>query len=97
MKQQKYKVVLEVLGEEWKSHGTSILKALQNLKPRYDEIKGKGMLNVFIDGKLKHEHLITMPKIRRILTNKIIKAHWAKNLEYLIKGDNKTNLPKENK
>jgi len=36
---------------------------------------------------------MTMPLIRKILANKIVKAYWAKNLEYLLDGDNKTNIP----
>ena len=92
IKKPKYKVVLEVLTQKWESQGQTLLKALEGLKLTWDQIKGKGILTVY-KGSKKHEHLMTMPLIRKILANKIVKAYWAKNLEYLLDGDNKTNIP----
>jgi len=88
-KKKKYKVVLKVLGKRWESKGETLLEALQDLKLTWEQIKGKGTLNIYVNGKKKHEHLFTMVIIRRILSNKIIKTHWAKSLEFLIQEDKK--------
>ena len=81
----KYKIVLDVLGKEWTARGDAILEALKNLTPTYDQIKGKGMIYIYVGGKKKLEKLMFMHIIRRILSNKIIKAKWAKNFELLLK------------
>ena len=69
-----------------------MLKALENLKPSWEEIKSKGTMTVY-KGSKKHEHLMTRPLIRRILGNKITKIQWAKNLEFLMKDGPDSNIP----
>ncbi len=94
-KMLKYKLVLKVLGKRWESQGNSLLKALQNLKPTWDQIKGKGILEVYVSGMKKHERLFTMSVIRKIISNKVVTQHWAKNLEFLIQEKNQTNIPEK--
>ena len=90
-KKLKYKVVLKVLSQRWERQGETILKALQNLNLSWEQIKGKGTLTIY-KGTKKHEHLMPMFRIRRMLSNKIVMIHWAKNLDKLLDWDNKSNL-----
>jgi hypothetical protein len=83
-KTKKYKIVLKVLGQEWKIQGNSILEALQALTLDWNDIKGKGTITVSYGSK-SHEHLMSMLKIRRMFANKIVMIHQAKNLELFIK------------
>ena len=94
MKDLKYKVVLKVLGERWEAKGETMLEALQNLKLSWEQIKGKGTLTVY-KGNKKHEHLMNMSLIRKILSNKIVKIYWVKNLEKLLDWGSKTNIPEK--
>ena len=88
----KYKVKLVILGAEWESSGATLDEALAGFKLDWSHIKGKGVLTVFY-GDQSHEHLFNMARLRRIFSNKIIRMHWAKSLEYLLKADYKTNIP----
>ena len=89
----KYKVVIKILGERWAREGSSIESALNKFDLDWQNIKGKGTLTVYKE-KSKHVHLYNAIKLRRIFSNKIIRAHEAKNLEYLIKEGVETNIPK---
>lgn len=80
---EKYKIVLEILGVQYKSEGATVEEALLNLPLTWEEIKGKGTLTLSF-GKLKHEHLFNLRQLKRIFVNKIFRAWWAKNLEYLL-------------
>ena len=88
-KKPKYKVVLEVLGKKWTGNGSSLLKALEKIRPSWEEIKGKGVLYVYVNDKLKHERLMVLPKIRRLVslgsTGEINRSVLAKNLDLIIK------------
>lgn len=92
MKQGKpkpYKIKLVILGKEWTSTGETIDFALAKMGLDWPQIKGKGVVYVSC-GDLKHEHLMNMVLLRRIFSNKIVREHWAKNLEMLLKADAKT-------
>jgi hypothetical protein len=80
----KITIEVDVLGTKWKETGDTVLDALQSFKMDFSEIKGNGMIKVTtVDKELVKRFNAVM--LRRILTNKMIKAHWAKNLEMLIK------------
>jgi hypothetical protein len=61
-----------------------MLKALQKLNLSWEEIKGKGVITVY-SGKNKHEQVMNVFSIRKMLANKVIMAHKAKDFEYLLK------------
>lgn len=84
------KISIKILGEEWEQEGKTIEEALSKFPLSWDNIKGKGVLTV-TQGKKSHEHMFNMKVLRRIFSNKLIMAHWAKNLEMLL--DVKTNIP----
>src|SRR3990167_4635746 len=90
----KYKIILEILGEKREASGGTIDEALASFGLEWNQIKGKGTLTVF-SGSQKHEHLMSMRILRRVFSNKIMRMHWAKNLEYLLKADVTTNIPKD--
>ena len=83
--QQKNNITIEVdvLGTKWKESGKTVLEALESFKMDFSEIKGNGMIKVTIGNK-EFVKRFTAVMLRRILTNKTVKAHWAKNLEMLI-------------
>ena len=83
------------MGKRWESRGETLLEALQNFTPTYDQVKGKSILTIYIGGKKKHEHLYPIIAMRRILSNKIIRMQQAKRLELLISEGCLTNIPKE--
>lgn len=83
-KKSSYTVVLTILGNQWKQTGETIEEALSKFPLTWNEIKGKGTLTVSGNGQ-KHEHLMSMKVIRRVFSNKIARAIWAKNLTYLLK------------
>ncbi len=94
MTKPKYKVVVKILGERWERGGSSIESALNKFKLGFVDIKGKGTLTVY-KGKSKHVHLYNAIKLRRIFSNKIIRAHEAKSLGWFIQENYKTNIPKD--
>jgi hypothetical protein len=78
-----YKAVLKVLGKEWTHEGATLDEAL-DFGLSWEEIKGKGVITVS-NGNSSHEHLFNAVKIRRILSNKTVRAQWAKMLELYLK------------
>jgi hypothetical protein len=88
----KYKAVLKSLGSEWTATGKTIEEALANLDLSWEQIKGKGTLTVSW-GKDSHEHLFNVFVLRRIVSNDIIRAHWAKYLGIYLKGGKTSNIP----
>ena len=71
-----------------------MLQALENLSPSWEQIKGKGIIRVS-KGSKKYTQLMIMPKIRRMLSNKIVRFQQAKNLEYMLNSEKDTNIPKK--
>ncbi len=94
MTKPKYKVVIKILGERWAREGSSIESALGKFELDWQNIKGKGTLTVYKGGR-KHVHLYNAIKLRRIFSNKIIRAHEAKSLDWFIKENYETNIPKD--
>lgn len=89
-----YKLSLEMAGKTYKQTATTIEAGLAKLPLSWENIKAKSVLKV-AQGKKKHEHLLNVPTLRRIMSNKIIRAHWAKNLDYLMKDGPDTNIPEK--
>lgn len=89
----KTKVILNILGEEWKSEGKSILDALNKFDLSWEQIKGKGELRI-VQGEKSLTYLTNMIRLRKIFANKVVRAHEARNFEYLLKNNYKTNIPK---
>ena len=87
-----YKLTLEVLGTKWRSEGSSVESALKKLKVNYQDIMGKGILTIR-KGSKKMEYLTNAIKLRRLLSNKIIRLKQARNLENLLALGKKTNFP----
>jgi hypothetical protein len=81
------------MGKEYNQTGNNIEEALIKMNLGWEQVKGKGTITVSL-GEQTHEHLFQMKILRRIFANKIMMTHWAKNLEFLLKSDVKTNLPK---
>ena len=88
-----YKVVLEVLGEKWRGQGSTVLKALEKVPVRWEQIVGKGTITVK-KGLKSFEYMTNGFKLRKIFSNKIIRQATAKNLENLLKAGKKTNVPR---
>lgn len=88
------KIILNVLGQEWKSKGKDIDTALSNFDLEWQQIKGKGILKI-TQGKSNIEYWCNAIKLRRIFANKITRQLWAKRLEVLLKSDKTTNLPEK--
>jgi hypothetical protein len=68
--------------------------ALENLKLEWNQIKDKGTLTIY-KGNIKHEHLYNRVKLRRILSNKVMRLQQAKFLEMLLKAGNTGNIPEK--
>lgn len=79
----KYTAKLKVLSEEWKQSGETLNDAL-DFGLEWVDVKGKGTITVS-NGKKTHEHLFNAIQIRRIISNKIFRNIWAKNLELYLK------------
>lgn len=79
----KYEIKIEVLKEEWTASGKTIEQALSKFELDWNDIKGKGMVYVSYGDK-KLEKLMTMPQLRRIMSNKITRGMWAKNFQLLL-------------
>jgi len=86
------KINLLTAGTDYKATGKTIEEALGNLKLDYTDIKAKGIMTVKND-KDSYEHLFNIIKLRRIISNKIVRKYWAKTLGMYLKSDKKTNLP----
>ena len=89
----KYKVTVDILGKKVKTEGETIEDCLSKFDLGWENIKNKGVVTVS-KGNQSHEHLFNIKVLRRIFSNKIVRAHWAKNLELLLKENVKTNIPK---
>ncbi len=87
-----YNITLEILGQKWRSKGSSIEDALNNIDLTWDKIPGKGTVTIY-KGSKKHVHLYNGIKLRRIFSNKIVKMQQSKFLAMLLKEGNKTNIP----
>lgn len=90
----KYKISIEILKEVWVREGETIQEALSQFPLTWQNIKAKAIMNITC-GNQKHEHLFNMKVLRRIFSNKIVMAHWAKNLDLLLKGGKTTNIPEK--
>ena len=86
-----YKIVVEVLGKQWKQDGKTIEEALSNFDLSWEHIKGKGVI-IVSKGGLTHEHLMAAKLLRRIFSNKITRILWAKNLQLLLDGNKSKKL-----
>lgn len=92
MAKSNYKLKLVVLTKVWESEGRTFEEAVENLGISWEQIKGKGILTIK-KGNKRHEHLMTMPLLRRMFNNKVARAIWARRFDYLLQVDSKTNVP----
>ena len=83
VKKPNFTIEIDVLGKKWKQSGDAILEALEGFDMDYSEIKSSGFLTVKSGDKEFSKRFNTV-QLRRIITNKIVKAHWARNLELLL-------------
>ena len=83
-----YKITISVLGNEWSEEGKTIHYTLDKFPLTWEQIKSKGVV-VVTKGNLKRTQLIPGVTLRRILSNKIMKAVWSKRLKLLLEADKK--------
>ena len=79
-----FRVKLETGGKTYTARAENIEDALAKMKLDWMDIKLKGTLTVQ-EGKKIQEHFFNLIQLRRILTNKLARALWAKNLKFLLK------------
>ena len=82
-KKPNFTIEIDVLGKKWKQSGNTMIEALEGFDMDYSEIKSSGFLTVKSGDKEFSKRFNTV-QLRRIITNKIVKAHWARNLELLL-------------
>ena len=78
-------ITLEILGQKWTQTGKDIADALSKFDISWEQIKGKGELQVTL-GKKNYTKLFNMVQLRRIFVNKIARMLWAKRLNLIIEG-----------
>lgn len=80
----KYEIVLNIAGIDYKSSDESLNEALKNLGLTWEQIKGKGVMKITY-GKQSLEQLFSIPQLKKIFANKIMRLVWAKRLDSLLK------------
>lgn len=83
-KKNDYKIELELINGTFKSSGKTLSEAFENLGLTWNEIKSKGMMKV-TKGDMYIEKLFMMHILRRIMSNKLVRQTWDKNLNFLMK------------
>jgi len=84
VKKPKITIEIDILGKKWEKSGKTMLGTLKKFEMDYSEIKSNGFLKV-ISGDKEFIKRFNAVQLRRIVCNKIVKAHWARNLKLLIK------------
>ena len=79
-----YYITLRTGGETHAGKGGTIAETLEKINLSWEKIKFKGIMNIR-KGQKKHEHLFNVIQLRRIFGNKLVRAKWSQNLEYLMK------------
>ena len=85
MKNRNYQLTLKTVGRKYKNDGETVDQALAKLNLSWEQIKGKGVIKIFKDGK-SYEHLFYLNQLKRIFANKITRLMWGKRLELLLKA-----------
>ena len=80
----KFTIEIDCLGKTWTKGGRTILEALEKFDMDWSEVKSAGEITVTGQGK-EFKRRFNAVQLRRILNNKIIKAHWSKNFDLLLK------------
>ena len=79
-----FTLVLEANNIKYQSEGDSILECLNNLKLDWIQVKTKGTITV-TDGTLTSTKFLPLHLLRRVVSGKMMKVIWAKNLSVLLK------------
>lgn len=77
-----FTVKISTSGQEYKAKGKSVEDALVKIGLEWHQIKGKGVV-VVSQGDKTFEKVFNHVQLRRLF-NKITRAYWAHNLEFLL-------------
>jgi len=78
-----YKVILKLNNREYKSQGDTLLDALNALE--VDQYRTSGLLIVKKGNLTAERKFNTIFKLKRLLSNKVLRIIVAKNLELMMK------------
>jgi hypothetical protein len=77
-----FNIKITLLGQVYEAEGESVEEALKKIDLSWDKIKGKGVV-VVSKGDKTFEKAFNHVQLRRLFS-KVTRAHWAKNLEFLL-------------